>query len=112
MAVAPHLDPSYQSRTTRFGGIFICFLIGFLPVTMMTELRGGSADFWALFLISLVICSLQPGGMGAAFHALRFYRVLVFSLLVMPLTVCMSMLWSHEFLGGDAERAVRVLSEP
>lgn len=108
MALAPPLDPSHHSRTTRIVGILTCFLIGFLPVTMMTELRGGSAVFWGLIVTSLVTCSLQPGGMGAAIHALRPYKVLFFSLLVMPLTVCMSMLWSHEFLGGDAERAVRV----
>ena len=108
MAVAPHLDFSHFSRTTRFAGIFICFLIGFLPVTMMTELRGGSAVFWGLIVTSLAICTLQHGGLGAATRALCPYRVLFFSLLVMPLTVCMAMLWSHEFLGGDAERAVRM----
>ena len=75
---------------------------------MMTELRGGSAVFWGLVVTSLGICSVQPGGIDAAIHLLRPYKVLFFSLLVMPLTVCMSMLWSHEFLGGDAERAIRV----
>lgn len=108
MALAPHSYPSHHSLTTRLGGIFTCFLIGFLPITMMTELRGGSAVFWGLILTSFVICSVQPGGMGAAIHALRPYKVLFFSLLVMPLTVCMAMLWSHAFLGGDAERAARI----
>ena len=108
MALAPLPHPSHHSRTTRFAGILICFLIGFLPLAMMTELRGGSAVFWGLVVTSLVICSVQPGGIDAAIHLLRPYKVLFFSLLVMPLTVCMSMLWSHEFLGGDAERAIRV----
>ncbi len=75
---------------------------------MMTELRGGSAVFWGIIVTSLATCSLQIGGVGAAIHTLRPYKVLFFSLLVMPLTVCMSMLWSHEFLGGDVERTVRV----
>lgn len=108
MALAPLPHPSHHSRTTRFAGILICFLIGFLPLAMMTELRGGSAVFWGLVVTSLGICSVQPGGIDAAIHLLRPYKVLFFSLLVMPLTVCMSMLWSHEFLGGDAERAIRV----
>lgn len=108
MALAPPSHPSHFSQTSRFSGIFICFLLGFLPVTMMTELRGGSAVFWALIFTSLAICTLKPGGLGAAIYSLRPYKVLFFSLLVMPITVCMSMLWSHEFLGGDAERAVRV----
>lgn len=108
MALAPLPHPSHHSRTTRFAGILICFLIGFLPLAMMTELRGGSAVFWGLVVTSVGICSVQPGGIDAAIHLLRPYKVLFFSLLVMPLTVCMSMLWSHEFLGGDAERAIRV----
>jgi len=108
MALAPLSLHPHHSQTTRLSGIFICFLIGFLPITMMTELRGGSANFWALIITSFVICLLQHRDMSAAINALRPYKVLFFSLLVMPLTVCMSMLWSHEFLGGDAERAIRV----
>jgi len=108
MALAPHTRPSHHNRTTRLGGIFICFLIGFLPITMMTELRGASANIGALVITCIVICCVQPGGMGAVIHALRPYKVLFFALLVMPLTVLMSMLWSHAFLGGDAERAGRV----
>lgn len=108
MATAP-IHPSSPPRLATYltSGV-ACFLIGFLPVTMMTELRGGSANFWGLVLICLMICGLQPGGMRAAFDSLRPYRVLSFALLVMPLTVFMSMLWSHALLGGDLERAVRV----
>ena len=108
MALAPHLDPSHHSRTTRFCGMLTCFLIGFLPFTMVTELRGASTNVGILVITCIAICCVQPGGIGAAIHALRPYKVLFFSLLVMPLTVFMSMLWSHAFLGGDAERAGRV----
>jgi O-antigen ligase len=108
MALAPHLHPSQHSLTIRFSGILICFLIGFLPITMMTELRGASANIGVLVITSIVLCCVQPGGIGAAIQALRPYKVLFFALLVMPLTVLMSMLWSHVFLGGDVERAIRV----
>lgn len=108
MVNPPYSSSSDLSLASRLGGVLITFLIGLLPVTMMTELRGGSANFWALVLISLIVCSLRTGGMRAAFVSLLPYKVLVIALLIMPLTVFMSMLWSHELLGGDFERSVRV----
>lgn len=105
----PPINPSSSPLfATYLSGSVVCFLIGFLPITMMTELRGGSANFWGLVLMCLLISGLQPGNIRSAIKALRPYRVLFFALLVMPLTVFMSMLWSHEFLGGDLERAIRV----
>lgn len=86
----------------------ICVLIGFLPVTMMTELRGGSANFWVLIAFSLIACSLCSGGIRASIQSLQPYRMLTLALLVMPLTVAMASLWSHQLLGQDTERAIRV----
>lgn len=108
MANPPYSLSTDLSLASRLGGVLITFLIGLLPVTMMTELRGGSANFWAIVLVSLIVCSLRAGGMRAAFVSLLPYKVLVIALLIMPLTVFMSMLWSHELLGGDFERSVRV----
>lgn len=108
MVTAPAQNQQVSIQIIRWGGIINCFLIGFLPITMMTELRGGSANFWVVVLVSLIICSQQPGRMRSAIEFLRSYRGLFFALLVMPFTVLMSMVWSREFLGGDIERAVRV----
>lgn len=109
MANTPVQQPTNHSTASTVIAVIICLLIGFLPVTMMTELRGGSANFWALLGFSLIACSLSSGGMHASLQSLQPYRILTLSLLVMPLTVTMASLWSHHLLEQDTERAVRVV---
>lgn len=108
MATAPGQHLRNPSTASIVVTSIICVLIGFLPVTMMTELRGGSANFWVLIALSLMACSLRSGGIRASIQSLQPYRMLTLALLVMPLTVAMASLWSHHLLGQDTERAIRV----
>ena len=106
----PHQNqtPPTQHWNHSLATVLIAGLIGLLPITMMTELRGGSVNFWALVLASLICSSLRPGGIQASIQSLSSYRLLILAFLVLPITVVMAMLWSNEILGGDMERAVRV----
>lgn len=108
MAKAHEQRSTNQNMAAKLLEVTIIALVGFLPVTMMTELRGGSANFWALVVFCLVACSLRSGGMHASIQSLRPYRTLSLALLLMPLTVAMSSLWSHQLLGQDTERAIRI----
>lgn len=110
MAIAPEHQSSNDNKAFNVVAVIICLLIGFLPITMMTELRGGSANFWVLLGFSLIACSLRSGGMRASLQSLHPYRMLALALLVMPLTVAMASLWSHHLLGQDTERAIRVFA--
>lgn len=108
MAITPEQKSPSCKSASDFVAAIICILIGLLPITMMTELRGGSANFWALLVFSLVACSIRTGGIRSSILSLQHYRILTLGLLVMPLTVAMASLWSHHLLGQDAERAIRV----
>ncbi len=99
---------THPNAASKVVAVMICILLGLLPITMLTELRGGSANFWVLLAFSLAACSLREGGIRAALQSLRPYRILTLALLVMPLTVAMASLWSHHLLEQDTERAVRV----
>lgn len=108
MASTPEQKTYNLITTSNVVAVVICLLIGLLPVTMMTELRGGSANFWALLIFSLIACTLRSGGVHASLQSLASYRVLTLALFVMPFTVFMASLWSHQLLGQDTERAIRV----
>lgn len=108
MAITPIQQPTNHSTASTVIAVIICLLIGLLPVTMMTELRGGSENFWALLGFSLIACSVRSGGMHASLQSLHPYRMLILALLVLPLTVAMASLWSQQLLEQDTERAVRV----
>lgn len=88
--------------------LIITLLIGFLPITMMTELRGGSANFWILISTCLIISYIRPGGIRVTLLSLRSYRWLYLALLILPITVVLAMLWSKQLLGQDTERALRI----
>ena len=107
MATEP-IHPTFSThQSSRLGGVLICLLIALLPITMMTELRGGSANFWGLLVTSLIICFAQPGGLNTTLQRLSHYSALILAFLALPVTVVLAMLWSQEILGGDIERAVR-----
>lgn len=108
MAITPQQHSCDPSTAANLVAVTLCVLLGLLPITMMTELRGGSATFWALVICSLVACSLRSGGMRASLLSLKPYHVLILALFVLPLTVAMSSLWSQKLLGQDTERAIRV----
>lgn len=101
-----HLNAQLWENTPA--SLIITLLIGFLPITMMTELRGGSANFWILIATSLIISNIRPGGMRASLQSLQSYRWLFLSLLLLPITVLLAMLWSKQLLGQDTERAIRI----
>lgn len=108
MATEP-IHPSFSTGpNSHLGGVLICLLIALLPTTMMTELRGGSANFWGLLAISLIVCFAQPGGVSTTIDRLRSYKVLIVAYLAFPVTVVLAMLWSQEILEGDIERSVRI----
>jgi hypothetical protein len=75
---------------------------------MMTELRGGSANFGGLIVISLIICFAQPRGLHTTLQRLSHYKALILAFLALPVTVLLAMLWSQEILDSDIERAVRI----
>jgi O-antigen ligase len=75
---------------------------------MMTELRGGSANFWLLLTVSLIACFSRSGGFPATIALFRPYRPLFLALLMFPITVILAMIWSQSWLGPDTERALRV----
>lgn len=101
-------DMSFKSWASSPYAVIITFLIGLLPVTMMTELRGGSANFWLLIGLCLIACLIRPNGMVATRQSLHSYRFLVLALIMMPLTALFASLWSQTLLGQDIERATRV----
>lgn len=88
--------------------IAITALIGIMPITMMTELRGGSANFWALLIFCLALSLIRVDGITSTINSLKNYRSIYITALLMPITVVLAMTWSHQWLGGDAERATRV----
>lgn len=101
-------DMSFKSWASSPYAVIITFLIGLLPVTMMTELRGGSANFWLLIGLCLIACLIRPNGMVATRQSLHSYRFFVLALFMMPLTALFASLWSQTLLGQDIERATRV----
>jgi O-antigen ligase len=108
MSISLQHGSTHPNAASKVVAVMICLLIGLLPITMLTELRGGSDNFWALLAFSLAACILRAGGIPASLQSLRPYRMLTLALLVMPLTVAMASLWSHHLLEQDTERAVRV----
>lgn len=101
-------DAPFRSWASSPLAITVTFLIGLLPVTMMTELRGGSANFWLLIGLCVVSCLIRPSGILATRQSLHHYRFLMLALLIMPITALFASLWSHTLLGQDIERASRV----
>ena len=108
MASEP-IHPAFSThQSSHLGGVLICILIALLPITMMTELRGGSANFWGLLVVSLIICFAQPEGLHTTLQRLSHYKALILAFLALPVTVVLAMLWSQEILDSDTERAVRI----
>lgn len=98
---------SYATYKHHAVNLLIVLLLAGLPITMLTEIRGGSANFWALLTVCIAVCFNQNGGFSKTFESLKTYKVLFFSLLLLPITVILSMAWSYKWLGADTERAAR-----
>ncbi len=102
MSVTPYA--TYKHLTAK---LLIVLLLAGLPITMLTEIRGGSANFWSLLAVCIAACFNQNGCISKTFESLKTYKVLFYSLLLLPIKVILSMTWSYRWLGADTERAAR-----
>lgn len=99
----PHL------RSLKVSAIAIALLIGWLPISMTTELRGASGVFFLLLALCLYVCFANQGGIRGTLSSLVPYKYLVWASLVTPFAVVLAMTASQTILGPDVERALRSL---
>ena len=91
----------------QIDSLIIALLIGTLPVFILS-LGHASAIFYALTIVSAVICLTRPGGFSATMTDWHRYRWLASGLFSMMLVILIVMVAEQRILGAAFERAIRI----
>ena len=92
-----------------FNSVAVAFLIGVMPLLMLTEIGHASSAWYVLVVLCLTICLTREGGVNRTLSELRPYRWVIAAFMFSLVPVVLNMLRFQSLPGAEFERALRMI---